>query len=978
MNETSQLWHQIALSEFPWERDALTFLRQGLPDHEPYRAWANLEFVAEDGTIHEVDVLVLSPKGMFLVEIKSWDGTLEGDATTWVLHQDGKVRTLDSPLLLANRKARKLASLLKHTKAARGGRFPFVEPLVFLSNVNLRCKLTGSARQGVHLRDREPQGSAPARQGILAALTRLGPAELRQARKARIDRPIAKAVARALAEIGIRPTQRSRRVGDYVLEELLFTGPGYQDWLARHVTLDKVLRRIRLYPVATAGAEARKQLERAARREIEALEPLSHPGLLKPQPPIQSDLGLALVFDHEPQAVRLDHYLKEAGPRLGFEDRLALVRQIAETLAYVHDKRVFHRALSPHSILVSDLAKSPPALRILDWQTAAHEALTSRTSHDGLSGTSHLDDLVGDAARVYVAPEALTIPDASPETLDVFSLGALAFFIFSGKPPARSALELHEALRTGKGLQLASALDGANPRLSEVIQLATHPVVAERLQSVTEFLDYLDMVEEKLTRPEQAFIPDPLNATAGQLLEGGFLVKKRLGKGSTSVVFLVEREGREEVLKLALDEEADERLGAEAKVVKDLDHERIVKFRNTVTVSGRFGLLLGRAGDKTLAQKLREEGRFDLELLQRYGEDLLQAADYLEKKGVPHRDIKPDNLGVAEMGRNSELHLILFDFSLTPIPADNIFAGTKPYLDPFLQARKPRRWDLQAERFAAGVTLYEMATGALPRWGDGKTHPGMLAEGIEVAIEAELLDAAVRAPLADFFRQALRRDPQKRFDNAQEMLAAWRTAFVHAERPLTTTTNTAEEQSDALAAACAAATLETSVSLLQLSTRAVNALERAQVGIVRELMRLNASRIQRMRGVGFKTRRELLEAIGYLRERFGPQAVAPEEAPETEIGEPDGLTPVMSVDLLVKQILPSARSRAEGERRTLETFLRLGGEAGAGMAQRGRAVDPGPGAGGVEARLGGGEEISPGAVPPHGRRQSGAGGARPL
>ncbi len=339
MNLTSPRWQQITPSEFPWEREALAFIHEEIPDHEPYRAWANLDFVAEDGSIQEVDLLVLSPKGFFLVEIKSWPGTLSGDANTWNLEREGKVQTFDSPLLLANRKARKLASLLKRQKAARGAQLPYVEPLVFLSNPNLQCKLTGSARQGVHLRS-----------GILAALTRLDPAAPFQPGKVRVYRPVAQAVVRAVAEAGIRPSQRARRVGDFLLEELLFTGPNYQAWLARHATLEKIRRRVRLYPLAAAtGAEARAQIERAARRELEALEPLFHPGLLNPAHHTQSELGPALVFDHNSDALRLDHYLVRDASRLGFEDRFCLVRQIAETLQYVHDKRVFHRSLPPRA-----------------------------------------------------------------------------------------------------------------------------------------------------------------------------------------------------------------------------------------------------------------------------------------------------------------------------------------------------------------------------------------------------------------------------------------------------------------------------------------------------------------------------------------------------------------------------------------------------------------------------------------------------
>lgn len=909
MNDTSPRWHQIAPSEYRWEQEALAFVRQGLPDHEPYRAWANFEFIAEDGSIHEVDLLVLSPKGFFLVEIKSWEGTLEGDASTWVLHRDGRPHTYDSPLLLTNRKARKLASLLKR-KMGKDARLPFLEPLVFLSNANLRCRLSGSARQGVWLRD-----------GILPALTRVDLNELYQAGKPRIDRPIAKQVARAIETAGIRPTQRARRVGDYQLVQLLFDGPNFQDWEARHVSSERLQRRVRIYPVSMAsGAEARSRLERAARREVEVLEPLTHPGLLKPLHHTQHELGPALVFEHDPKALRLDHYLVQAGSRLGFEERLALVRQIAETLRYCHDKRLYHRALSPQSILVWNPDEPAPLLRILDWQTAAHAGLPSGTSVTGLSGTSHLDQLVEAGARVYVAPEALTVSDTLPEALDVFSLGALAYLIFSGRPPAASVLELHDLLSTGQGLRLSAALDGAPQDLSEVIRLATHPVVTERIPSAADFLGYLDMVEEALTRPDEPVAADPVAARAGERLPGGFLVKNRLGKGSTSVVYLVERDGREQVLKLALDADADKRLQAEADVLRKIEHPRLVQLQDAAQIGERFGLLLARAGEKTVAQRLREEGRFQLELLQRFGEDLLQAVGYLERQGIPHRDIKPDNLGVAEAGRNSELHLVLFDFSLAGAGADNIFAGTRPYLDPFLRERKPRRWDLQAERFSAAVTLYEMSTGTLPRWGDGQTDPYMLPKDEEVQIESELLDAAVRSPLTDFFRRALRREAKKRFDNAEEMLATWTQAFQQADRPPTVTT---EEQPDELARACARAHLETSVSLLHLSTRAVNALERAQVTFVRDLLKLPLARIHGMRGVGSKTRKELLAAIRHLEARLGPSAPPLGELPSPPAE--DDAPVVVSLDLLIRQILPA--SRAAGERRILEALFGLSAEA---------------------------------------------------
>ncbi|MEX2365579.1 MAG: NERD domain-containing protein, partial [Pseudohongiellaceae bacterium] len=77
-------WKQITPSDYAWEREALEFLREALPDHDPYRAWSNFEFIAQDGSINEVDLLLLTPKGCFLIEVKSHSGELSGDASTWV------------------------------------------------------------------------------------------------------------------------------------------------------------------------------------------------------------------------------------------------------------------------------------------------------------------------------------------------------------------------------------------------------------------------------------------------------------------------------------------------------------------------------------------------------------------------------------------------------------------------------------------------------------------------------------------------------------------------------------------------------------------------------------------------------------------------------------------------------------------------------------------------------------------------------
>jgi hypothetical protein len=52
----SQRWVTVTEPQFPWEWEVLIYLHEPLPDQEPFRAWSNFEFIAEDGSINEVDL----------------------------------------------------------------------------------------------------------------------------------------------------------------------------------------------------------------------------------------------------------------------------------------------------------------------------------------------------------------------------------------------------------------------------------------------------------------------------------------------------------------------------------------------------------------------------------------------------------------------------------------------------------------------------------------------------------------------------------------------------------------------------------------------------------------------------------------------------------------------------------------------------------------------------------------------------------
>jgi serine/threonine protein kinase len=850
-------WSAISESGFVWEREALDFLREHLPDHEPYRAWSNLEFIDDEGRVNEVDALVLTPAGLILVEIKSRPGTLQGDAHTWTWTTDGRQISDDNPLLLANRKAKRLASVLRRQDAFGRGkvRIPWVEAAIFLSGVRVEPRLDPGSEQKVFRRG-DPRSASD--RGIIAALTGTSGAEL--GRRGSVDSNVARATQRAVEQAGIRPRLRSRRVGDYELGAPLAEGGGWQDFLAKHVSLG-VARRVRVYPFARAASpEERKRLGRMAAREFRVLEGIDHPGILRVLHFEESELGPALVFEHDPAAMRLDQFLAQHLKELTLEARLDLLRQLAVGLGYAHGKRLYHQGLTPQNVLVRDPTSARPRVQIMNWQVAARGEGNTSAVLMMTVGSRDLDEHFADPAKVYLAPESLRARTESGPRADVFSLGAVAYHLFTGKPPADNPLDLPEKLRAGDGLRLSEAIDGVGAGLEDLVRMSTAPNVAQRIGSAPEFLEYMALAEvDNRPEPPAPATVDPSVAQRDDRLDGGMLVERRLGRGSTADALLVRREedGQRLVLKVAIDEIHGDRLRAEAELLASMHHhQNIVQFVDTITVSGRAGMLMEWAGEETLASLIRGPTPLSLDLVRRYGDELLQAVDYLEQQGVTHRDIKPDNIGIGAVGGTGRKRLVLFDFSLGRTPPENIQAGTQPYLDPFLSLRRPPRWDLHAERYAAAVTLNEMLTGAPPVWGDGLSDPAATED--EARIGAERFEPFIRDGLVAFFRRALSRAPEERFGNTEDMLRAWRQAFAPLDqRPI---------GQDDLEVIARQLDRRSPIAELGFSVEARDVLLRMHIHTVQQLLAVDRIRFRYLRNVGDKIRREIRLKAKHLAE----------------------------------------------------------------------------------------------------------------
>lgn len=858
---SDERWVEVSQSQFTHETEGLQYLKSKLPQQSPYRAWTNFEFRDGRGRWHEVDALVLTQSRLHLIELKHYVGRLRGSDHTWL--RDGK-RAEDSPLLLARRKAQYLASklkdelraLAKETGAYIGDErkvIPFVQESVFLHHENFICELPEPSTIGLYgLDERETTSHL---RGISHLL-------LGQQNNAAIGPNQEAILVTLLKRIGL-VQRREREIGSWVIEEnAVDEGPGWQDWRGYHKVAKEQLARIR-FQVSAPGAPASQQAEqhKIAQHEFSVMSKLSHDGILSPRDLIEGDLGVGLVYNFTQSTERLDLWLASQNG-LALERQLKLIHELGETLAYAHSHGVVHRGLSPRAVWISTEGDEQRA-QIGDWKSAGL-AEAERTANDGVT---HLAQNLADnfeqawLTEAFEAPEDRWSRNADRIRIDVFGLGALAYFVLTGKSPAQSLMALGERVRTQNGLDVSIDLPEIPEPIRQAVLNATRPAPSERTNSIRGFLQDLDAVPAQAPTDVDEPI-DPLDAKPGAVLAGRFTVTKRLGRGSTALGLLVrdaDDDDSERVLKVALNAKAAERLAGEAEVLRKLKGTRLVKLvkgAQPLTIEGRESLLLESAGTQTLSEVLRGQ-RLSLDYLERYGTDLLEALVQLDAAGVDHRDIKPSNLGVRE--RRGGKHLVLFDFSLSRASAAALHAGTPPYLDPFLGGSR-QVFDSAAERYSAAVVLFEMATGHTPFYGDPMANPASVEDA--ATIEPSDFDEAVRGALDAFFRKALLRDASKRHHTAQEMLELWQAAFS------ATSTATALD-ADRVAEA---ATLETPLRGAGFSARALSAVEHLGVLTVGDLVTLEPVRLNHLAGSAESTRKEVKSRASTWRKKFGAKA----------------------------------------------------------------------------------------------------------
>jgi len=270
---------------------------------------------------------------------------------------------------------------------------------------------------------------------------------------------------------------------------------------------------------------------------------------------------------------------------------------------------------------------------------------------------------------------------------------------------------------------------------------------------------------------------------------GHHRIRERIGAGGMGEVYLarderLERDVAVKVLRAGTltDPAARRRFRREALALSRLNHPNIETIHDFDTQDGTDFLVMEYVAGVTLSDRLEASALSEKELLSLGGQlaDGLAAA---HGQGVVHLDLKPGNLRVTPDGR-----LKVLDFGLARLLAPDpgagpattqsladlhVVAGTLPYMAPEQLAGEAV--DHRADIWAAGVVLYEMATGRRPF--GGQTVPALAAE-IQAAIPAapSSVRTGLSPALEHIILKCMEKDPGLRYQSARDLSADFRRA----------------------------------------------------------------------------------------------------------------------------------------------------------------------------------------------------------
>lgn len=264
-----------------------------------------------------------------------------------------------------------------------------------------------------------------------------------------------------LSARSLRAERRAERLGQYTLGRKLGEGGMGAVYEARHAMLRRPTA-VKLIKPPERGAVTPERFARFE-REVQLTAELTHPNTIAIYDYGKTPDGVLYYAMEYLAGVDLEKLIARSGP-LPVERAGYLMAQACGSLAEAHARGFIHRDVKPSNLMVCERGGEFDCVKVLDFglvkSTSTRSASSSLTGVGAFAGTPH-----------YMSPESLTTPERAKPSADVYALGAVLYFLISGRDlfPGRESMSVMVAQISEEPPRIETLVPSIPPAVADLI-----------------------------------------------------------------------------------------------------------------------------------------------------------------------------------------------------------------------------------------------------------------------------------------------------------------------------------------------------------------------------------------------------------------------------------------------------------------------------------------------------------------------------
>jgi len=272
----------------------------------------------------------------------------------------------------------------------------------------------------------------------------------------------------------------------------------------------------------------------------------------------------------------------------------------------------------------------------------------------------------------------------------------------------------------------------------------------------------------------------------GRIIDGRYEIIEEIGRGGMSIVFrakclVLNRYVAIKILRPEYRDDAEfiKRFKIEAQSAGSLSHPNIVSVYDVGNEDDMEYIVMEYVEGITLKQYLGAKGVLQWKETVDYAAQICSGLEHAHKKGIIHKDIKPENIMITKEGI-----LKITDFGIAKalnqgtIATGGLTMGSVHYFSP--EQARGGFVDAKAVVYSLGVLVYEMITGKLPF--EGETAISIAMQHLESEpVRPSVFNPSMPKSLEAVILKAMKKEQGERYQTATQMLIDLKKVYVGSE-----------------------------------------------------------------------------------------------------------------------------------------------------------------------------------------------------